>query len=482
MSRTKTSRKQKTKRSMRGRHNGRLEISKGGTFIGRWMIAGQRFSESSGIKIADYNGDEIKAREAAEDWLARKLATYKAADAVKKIERDESTILAAQKVIFDGALKQIDERRATATDEIPPIKIADAFDRFLKSLNFDKTTAPSTVRMMRQRFGRFTSWMQTNYTNVTTMREVTPAIAKQFAEDLNASLGAGTYNGYLVTIGQIWKALADEINSPSPWVGIKRQTVGKTHRRALTDAELDALFAGAHGDKDMTMLLSLMLYAGMRLSDAACMRWESVRFDRGVLDFEAIKTGSRCKPPLVPALRQMLEQTPPDERTGYIIPKFAKVYGDNPVIMSGIVTTFFKKCGIETSIKIGGYGRRHPAATPHSMRHTFVSKCGAAGVPLAIVQGWVGHMSEDMTRHYFHDDDKATLFYARCIAQMDVPAPTLVNVTEDVQTVEAEIVQPDTEDAADGRFRRFCDALDGMDAEELDRAAAEIARRRGKMV
>lgn len=38
----------------------------------------------------------------------------------------------------------------------------------------------------------------------------------------------------------------------------------------------------------------------------------------------------------------------------------------------------------------------------HSFRHTFVSFCANAGVPLAVVSEIVGHGNPAMTRHYSH--------------------------------------------------------------------------------
>ena len=43
----------------------------------------------------------------------------------------------------------------------------------------------------------------------------------------------------------------------------------------------------------------------------------------------------------------------------------------------------------------------------HSFRHTFVSFCANAGVPLDIVATIVGHGSSAMTRHYAHISDEA---------------------------------------------------------------------------
>ena len=41
----------------------------------------------------------------------------------------------------------------------------------------------------------------------------------------------------------------------------------------------------------------------------------------------------------------------------------------------------------------------------HSLRHTFVSRCVAAGVDRAVVQALVGHSTARMTEHYTHLKD-----------------------------------------------------------------------------
>ncbi|MFM1551463.1 MAG: tyrosine-type recombinase/integrase [Lentisphaeria bacterium] len=43
----------------------------------------------------------------------------------------------------------------------------------------------------------------------------------------------------------------------------------------------------------------------------------------------------------------------------------------------------------------------------HSLRHSFVSFCANAGVPLSTVQKLIGHGSPAMTRHYHHLSDEA---------------------------------------------------------------------------
>jgi integrase len=38
----------------------------------------------------------------------------------------------------------------------------------------------------------------------------------------------------------------------------------------------------------------------------------------------------------------------------------------------------------------------------HALRHSFISNCAAAGVDQRIIDGWVGHTSEEMRRRYRH--------------------------------------------------------------------------------
>lgn len=43
----------------------------------------------------------------------------------------------------------------------------------------------------------------------------------------------------------------------------------------------------------------------------------------------------------------------------------------------------------------------------HDLRHSYVSRCAEAGIPLSVVQAQVGHMSAAMTQHYTHISEAA---------------------------------------------------------------------------
>ena len=64
------------------------------------------------------------------------------------------------------------------------------------------------------------------------------------------------------------------------------------------------------------------------------------------------------------------------------------------------VKQFFEGLGIQTTRIPEERTRAISVKDSHSCRHTFCYYAGMAGIPLAVVQSIVGHMSPAMTEHY----------------------------------------------------------------------------------
>ncbi|MEI8247948.1 MAG: tyrosine-type recombinase/integrase [Lentisphaerota bacterium] len=84
----------------------------------------------------------------------------------------------------------------------------------------------------------------------------------------------------------------------------------------------------------------------------------------------------------------------------YVLPLHAKMYLGNRAGVSYRVKSFLERIGIATTIKPEGRSRSVSIKDLHSCRHTFCYYAGMYGIPLAVVQSIVGHMSEEMTKHY----------------------------------------------------------------------------------
>ena len=150
------------------------------------------------------------------------------------------------------------------------------------------------------------------------------------------------------------------------------------------------------------------------------MKWDNVDWVNRQITYvprkTAKKTGYRAvslpiHPNLLSALEKAKEwrsENQPGE--DYILPKVAHRYLTNP---SGIQKDVMKIIRCATGLETTGHkSNSQRALNPnlyslHSFRHTFVSFCANAGVPLDVVASIVGHGSPAMTRHYAHISDAA---------------------------------------------------------------------------
>jgi integrase len=156
------------------------------------------------------------------------------------------------------------------------------------------------------------------------------------------------------------------------------------------------------------------LYSGLRLGDAATLRWEETDLARRRIVRVPSKTARRNPPPVIIPLHEtlaaLLSEIPPDMRTGYVLPETATAYIRRRDTVTDTVQKHFIACGIQTARTGTGNGTGKRAVVEagyHSLRHTFVSLCAAANVPLSVVESLVGHSNPATTKHYIHTGSAA---------------------------------------------------------------------------
>ena len=76
------------------------------------------------------------------------------------------------------------------------------------------------------------------------------------------------------------------------------------------------------------------------------------------------------------------------------------MYLTNSTGVSYRIKQFLEGLGIQTTRKPEDRTRAVSVKDLHSCRHTFCYYAGLAGIPLAVVQSIVGHMTPAMTEHY----------------------------------------------------------------------------------
>lgn len=186
------------------------------------------------------------------------------------------------------------------------------------------------------------------------------------------------------------------------WIGkdkvpsIVRLPEGSGRIVALSSVQADALLAAAKADQDNDLWLFILicLQTSMRHGEARRLRWEHYDANRRRFYIPEAKAGER-EQPVPSSLATILEKTMTDRgvASGY-------VFAGGPGSRTGYRHTFRK--AFQRAVIASGLD---PAkVTPHTLRHTAITKLVKAGVDLPTVQRVSGHRTLAMVLRYTHVD------------------------------------------------------------------------------
>ncbi|OGV32839.1 MAG: hypothetical protein A2020_07980 [Lentisphaerae bacterium GWF2_45_14] len=325
----------------------------------------------------------------------------------------------AQKLAHIASVKSEEEVAVFAARSRKVIKDAEPGIELDKALKlFEKS--PKRREAGKQRKAQYqsiytylTAFLAVSCPAISTLNEVTQGIVEEFAVKLKKEKGARSYNVYIGSLKTIFTTLLPD--DKNPFDNIKKQAENPISSNDMTTEQINAVFAAADGEMalslmhrpEMAVLFRLGAYTGLRLEDCCILKWTAVNLSQKIITWVPSKTkNSSGKPvhiPIHPALEKQLKTaTAWKDESGYILPGVAERYSRNP---SGIRQDAQKvihwslwkdkKEGIYPPKPDGKYGF-------HSFRHSFVSRCANAGVPMPVVQAIVGHSSSLVTRIYTH--------------------------------------------------------------------------------
>lgn len=371
----------------------------------RYMVGGKLFEKSLGTR-------DIKE--------ARKKQTV----IMRPIEMaSEEEVLELTQAKLEGIRKKSIQ---LSEQENPPLRIADAWEAFCRSLERDDVSEGTQQRNFSY-WNRFSIWIQQKHPSVEFMRDVTAKMGQEYAAALHArNISSGTFNKQVCFLRRFFRLLAAEGNvEENPFARISTKRLRTNARRELTIAELTMILGEAEGD--LRTLLHVGTFTGLRLGDCCTLKWGEVDMDRGVIRRVQNKTASRHQKPVLigipAALHAELSRTPPQKRRGFVLKKYAELYtyrnsrgvATKQARITRQIQAHFEKCGIqtlkegtgvvvdpETGKKVSTGKRAVVEVGFHSLRHTFVSLHAERGTPQAVVQAVVGHGSPAMTAHYTH--------------------------------------------------------------------------------
>jgi integrase len=308
-------------------------------------------------------------------------------------------------------------------------------------------SGPKTLSQYEGIWGKFLAWLRKDHPEITRIGEIGRDTAREYLNDVwKRGITAKTYNAHRQALKLIFRYLVEPAAlDENPFNDIQAKPIETVSRKEFTEAQIKQIFDGFNSgffyettieklgpgrkrlkekkrlqfqpmnSQEMKVLLHLCCWTGCRGQDGCIITWNCVDFTRNQITYVPNKTARKTNRksvtlPLHPDLRAILIEAQAwqeKNRAGenYILPAVAKRYKHNP---SGVQKDVMKiiRCAtsLETTIKNPG-PRRLLAANAyslHSFRHSFVSFCANAGVPLATVSEIVGHGNPAMTRHYSH--------------------------------------------------------------------------------
>ncbi|EDM76675.1 Phage integrase [Plesiocystis pacifica SIR-1] len=224
-------------------------------------------------------------------------------------------------------------------------------------------------------------------------RDIDRYITRKHADGLSTS----TISNHLIVLKRLlnvarrWELLDRIPEIPTPKKPARTDFLSKDEARAL--------LVGA--EEQWRSLVLLGLRTGLRLGELRGLRWRDVDLEGGQVRVEQAvtnagigtpKSGKGRSVPLARDIREALAVRRGPRRRKPDTLVFAQSDG-RPLAHNTIgraLTRAAEAAGIERRI------------TPHVLRHTFASHAVLAGVPIRIVQGWLGHADITMTMRYAH--------------------------------------------------------------------------------
>jgi len=355
-------------------------FKRGITYWARWRHNGVEHRRSTGETT------EKKAAVKLDEWLAP-----------FKLENDAE--------LFRTLAERSNTRQAAANALLKTeLSFSDAWRVFIASETRGRAREV-TLHQYEIQWDRFIEWLKGAYPEIVNIESVNPGIAAAFIRQLSNTRTANTANKYRGLLTMVWHQLkSDEhITVENPWEKIARREQHDEGRRELTVDELRRVCKAAQDD--LRVLIAIGIYTGLRLADAATLRWAEIDLVRGIIRRVPSKSrkGKLLTIPIHPALRIVLTEATQKKCGEYVMPDIARDYESNATIITGRVQRLFKSCDIRTNRDRKGPGARRIIETGfHSLRHAFVSLCAENRVPLSVVQGLIGHTTADMTEKYFH--------------------------------------------------------------------------------
>lgn len=339
-----------------------------------WWVSDGRHGAGS-LRMSTGKTDRAEAEE-----MARQVLAIHTAGKDANVLREVANAI-AERITRDGA-----ERAGHA------LTFEDARGRLPTHKSTGEAKKPSTLESAYIAWDCFADAMQE--TGARTIGGVNPIIARSWLMSQRPRWRQIIYQ----VVRQVYAACGMQTPLGTP---PRRSAAEVQHREALTMDQIQALIDEAHHaatrsdnrriSPEYPAFIRFMIYTGLRLGDAATATPAQVDRSEGILRRKMAKTNRWVTLPLP---QKVLEGLPADG--DYLFPDIAKIYLAGNGSVGKTIARCMRRVGIQ------GAAQEFCA---HCLRTTFAALCAENNVPLAVIQSWMGHESQEVTRIYARIED-----------------------------------------------------------------------------
>jgi len=236
--------------------------------------------------------------------------------------------------------------------------------------------SPRTARQYRYIVLRFLGFVEKP------PEEVTPADVSAYLSNL-ASSGLSPRSLYTHTcaLRTFYRFMADIGMVEDNPVRVDRPRVGRRLPTVLTRAEVERLLQAAETEREV-VVLRLLYFTGMRVSELCSLTWDRVDLSEGVI--RVLGKGNKERMVLVdPETAEILRGWREKSRGERVVPL-------SPRTVQRMIKEVARRAGINKRV------------TPHALRHSLATHLLEAGADIRAIQELLGHASLSTTQVYTH--------------------------------------------------------------------------------
>ncbi len=338
------------------------------------------------------------------------------------------------------------------------LSLEDGFKIFEENKPDLKDLAKTSQLRYPSVYNMFVSWCKANEMHC--MDEVNQSVSQKYARHLwDSHMTPRTFNDHV----QFLSGLFDTVDAfqglptrnPFHHRIVKRKRIIRleeaSHKPLEPDVMKKVLACAAKVGQDFLDLFIIGSQTGMRLKDAALLKWETI--NKGFIEIVPEKTkksGNTARIPVSKVLDEMLCRRCKKNESEYVIPIIANYYLTGDWINRKSQEIFIEAIGKEKVYLPKGTHRRRDTAlySFHSFRTTFMSLLATKDISARDAMRMMGWESAEMIRVYEKmledargDADRRAFEYIKSLTELNYELPEVESVLKPTTEALSYLVQ-----------------------------------------